>query len=257
MEAPIPYIGSKRLWAKELAAIAEKLPPKARVLDAYGGSGLCAHVIKSTRPDLTVVTCDADGYIKRWLPHAAAFRRWFDRNAARPIWGKRERASLIAAIKDKETADRIFDDITRVHATHLETDRHKADQGNHRLTLGEAPEDYLKGVKVIKMMWGPGNPIPAENYDFIILDPPYNPSKSLDDQRYGTRRDDPPLSLWAAQDCFKSDTPAICWGRDGWIVDYDHATKVASKRASRGHAEEWLAANRPAVKLGIKPSLFE
>ena len=29
MEPPIPYTGSKRLWAKELATIAETLPKRA------------------------------------------------------------------------------------------------------------------------------------------------------------------------------------------------------------------------------------
>lgn len=257
MEPPIPYVGSKKLWVNELSAIAEKLPHKARVLDAFGGSGLCAHVFKSTRPDLVVTTNDADGYIKKMLPHAAAFRRWFDRNADKEIWSDRELKSLSAAMEDSTIAKRIFDDMLRVHATKPGSVDRKPDQANHRLTLGSPPEDYLKGVKIIKMIWSPANPIPAADYDFLILDPPYNSLASLDDQRYGTRRDDPPLSLWSAQEAFKSKTPAICWGRDGWIVDYENAHKIAQKMANRGHAVEWCAANPAAVKLGINSSIFK
>lgn len=250
MEPPIPYTGSKRLWAKELTKIAETLPKRAKVLDAFGGTGLVSHVLKSTRPDLRVTCNDSDGYLREWLPHAEAVRRFWDKYHARKEWGDSELEALARAVKSKELADKMFAEFVR------QGPHSRNGQGNHRLSWPEAPENYCDGVARIAKIWGPRCPIPVASYDFIILDPPYNTVKALDSTMYGTRRDDPPLSLWAAQEAFKSTTPAICWGRDGWLVDYDKAIKLAQKRASIAHNIEWMAGNPAAVKLGLKPSLF-
>lgn len=50
-------------------AEAALLPPGACVRDCFGGSGVCARVIKDARPDCRVVWNDYDGYSER-LRHA-------------------------------------------------------------------------------------------------------------------------------------------------------------------------------------------
>lgn len=55
---PLPFIGSKLRWWRELQALAMQLPKGGCVFDAFGGSFSAARVIKDTRPDLTVITND-------------------------------------------------------------------------------------------------------------------------------------------------------------------------------------------------------
>lgn len=55
---PLPFIGSKLRWWRELQILAAKLPQGGCVFDAFGGSFSAARVIKDTRPDLTVITND-------------------------------------------------------------------------------------------------------------------------------------------------------------------------------------------------------
>lgn len=55
---PLPFIGSKMRWWRELEELAATLPYGGCVFDAFGGSMSAARVIKDARPDLTVVTND-------------------------------------------------------------------------------------------------------------------------------------------------------------------------------------------------------
>lgn len=240
-EPPIPYAGAKRLWAKELTAIAQKMPKGAKILDAYGGSGLCSHIIKTTRPDLQVFCNDSDNYHSKWLSHRDAVEAWWKRwHSKEPGVDAEERAiaALAKAIGDHDLADKIGQVFFRAPIWGQLM----------RQSWPEQPtENYCKGVRFFKRLWGPQEPIPT-SYSLILLDPPYNTVKALDSTRYGTRRDDPPLSLWAAQEAFKSATPAICWGRDGWLVDYPGGAVLAEKHASRGHNTEWLKGNAAFVR---------
>ena len=63
---PLPFIGSKLRWWRELQVLAMQMPQGACVFDAFGGSFSAARVIKDTRPDLTVITNDfCHAYRKR------------------------------------------------------------------------------------------------------------------------------------------------------------------------------------------------
>ncbi|MBO5752474.1 MAG: hypothetical protein J6S69_02120, partial [Proteobacteria bacterium] len=55
---PLPFMGSKMRWWRELERLARSLPYGGCVFDAFGGSMSAARVIKDARPDLTVVTND-------------------------------------------------------------------------------------------------------------------------------------------------------------------------------------------------------
>lgn len=242
-EPPIPYTGAKRLWAKELEAIANKMPKGAKILDAYGGSGLCSHVFKSTRPDLQVFCNDSDNYHAKWLPHRATVEAWWRRwNDRAPTADNAERAEAALAKQiGAELAAQIAAALIFVTARHGD----ESQLMRKHWPAQDAP--WCQGVRFFRKFWGPQEPIPA-SYSLIILDPPYNTVKALDSTFYGTRRDDPPLSLWAAQQAFKSSTPAICWGRDGWLVDYPGGAVLAQKAASRGHNVEWLKGNAAFIK---------
>lgn len=64
-KAPLPFQGQKRRWVSKLEELAKSLPSGSVVVDLFGGSGLCAHVVKSVRPDLRVIWNDYDDYQSR------------------------------------------------------------------------------------------------------------------------------------------------------------------------------------------------
>lgn len=64
-KAPLPFQGQKRRWVSELEELAKSLPSGSVVVDLFGGSGLCAHVVKNVRPDLRVIWNDYDNYQDR------------------------------------------------------------------------------------------------------------------------------------------------------------------------------------------------
>lgn len=201
IEAPVPYVGSKRLWTKELEAIAQKLPKGAKVLDAYGGSGLVSHTLKQARPDLQVWCNDSDGYHSEILPQAdkvrAWWQRWHDREPTQDNQDKAT-AALAKTLGNAALADKIATNLINLAQGRTYSNGHLM-----RETYPEPADNYCQGVRFLKRFWGPQAPIPT-GYALLVLDPPYNTVKALNSTYYGTRRDDPPLSLWAAQQAFKS-----------------------------------------------------
>ena len=67
---PLPFMGSKMRWWRELEGLARSLPRGGCVFDAFGGSLSAARVIKDARPDLTVVTNDYEHVYRNRLDAA-------------------------------------------------------------------------------------------------------------------------------------------------------------------------------------------
>ena len=65
LSAPLPFMGQKRMFAKEFIKVLEQFTDKSVFVDLFGGSGLLSHIIKHQRPDATVVYNDYDGYRRR------------------------------------------------------------------------------------------------------------------------------------------------------------------------------------------------
>ena len=65
LSAPLPFVGQKRIFAKEFAKVLEQYPEDAIFVDLFGGSGLLSHIAKCKRPNATVVYNDFDNYRKR------------------------------------------------------------------------------------------------------------------------------------------------------------------------------------------------
>ena len=65
MSAPLPFVGQKRMFAKEFIKVLEQFNDKTVFVDLFGGSGLLSHITKCKRPDATVVYNDYDGYHMR------------------------------------------------------------------------------------------------------------------------------------------------------------------------------------------------
>jgi site-specific DNA-adenine methylase len=62
LSAPLPFVGQKRMFAKEFIKVLKQYPYSTVFVDLFGGSGLLSHITKRQRPDATVVYNDFDNY---------------------------------------------------------------------------------------------------------------------------------------------------------------------------------------------------
>ena len=53
MAAPLPFVGQKRMFAKEYIKILPQFNDKTVFVDLFGGSGLLSHITKHLRPEAT------------------------------------------------------------------------------------------------------------------------------------------------------------------------------------------------------------
>ena len=65
MSAPLPFVGQKRMFAKEFIKILEQFPEDSVFVDLFGGSGLLSHITKRQKPGARVVYNDFDNYRRR------------------------------------------------------------------------------------------------------------------------------------------------------------------------------------------------
>lgn len=65
MSAPLPFVGQKRMFAREYIKVLEQFKDCTVFVDLFGGSGLLSHITKQMRPDAKVVYNDFDNYRKR------------------------------------------------------------------------------------------------------------------------------------------------------------------------------------------------
>lgn len=65
LQAPLPFVGQKRMFAKEFINVLREYPEGTVFVDLFGGSGLLSHITKCQRPDAIVVYNDFDGYCRR------------------------------------------------------------------------------------------------------------------------------------------------------------------------------------------------
>ena len=65
LSAPLPFVGQKRMFAKEFIKVLAQYPEDTIFVDLFGGSGLLSHIAKCQKPNATVVYNDFDDYRKR------------------------------------------------------------------------------------------------------------------------------------------------------------------------------------------------
>lgn len=62
LSAPLPFVGQKRMFAKEYIKVLKQYPDDAVFVDLFAGSGLLSHITKCQKPNATVVYNDYDNY---------------------------------------------------------------------------------------------------------------------------------------------------------------------------------------------------
>lgn len=65
LSAPLPFVGQKRMFAKEFRQILKQFDEAAVFVDLFGGSGLLSHLASCEKPNATVIYNDYDNYRKR------------------------------------------------------------------------------------------------------------------------------------------------------------------------------------------------
>ena len=65
LSAPLPFVGQKRMFAREFIKVLEQYPEDTVFVDLFGGSGLLSHIAKCQKPNATVVYNDFDNYRHR------------------------------------------------------------------------------------------------------------------------------------------------------------------------------------------------
>ena len=65
LSAPLPFVGQKRMFAREYIKVLEQFKDSTVFVDLFGGSGLLSQITKRIRPDAKVVYNDFDNYRKR------------------------------------------------------------------------------------------------------------------------------------------------------------------------------------------------
>lgn len=64
-QAPLPFMGQKRRFLKQVKAVLDNCPENATYVDLFGGSGLLSHTIKRHYPNAKVIYNDFDNYSQR------------------------------------------------------------------------------------------------------------------------------------------------------------------------------------------------
>ena len=63
--APLPFMGQKRMYARDFKEVLKQFPDDAIYLDLFGGSGLLSHFSNDDKANATVIYNDYDNYRQR------------------------------------------------------------------------------------------------------------------------------------------------------------------------------------------------
>lgn len=188
LQAPLPFVGQKRMFAKEFIKVLREYPESTIFVDLFGGSGLLSHITKCQRPDATVVYNDFDGYRKRLenIPATNALLADLRQITAglprdKSITGK-VREEIFQRIEKEEHERGYVDYITlsssllfsMKYCLGVEEFRKETLYNNIRKTDYPLGDDYLEGLTVVcadyKEVFNLYKDVPSVVF---LVDPPY------------------------------------------------------------------------------------
>ena len=162
MSAPLPFVGQKRMFAREYIKVLEQFKDCTVFVDLFGGSGLLSHITKRMRPDAKVVYNDFDNYRKRLENISrtnlllADFRRWAEGVPRhKPITGE-ARERILERIGQEEKEWGYVDYITissslmfsMKYRMNLDGIRKEVLYNNIRKADYALCDDYLEGLEI-------------------------------------------------------------------------------------------------------------
>lgn len=186
IQAPLPFVGQKRMFATQFIKILPQFEDKTIFVDLFGGSGLLSHIAKMERPDATVVYNDFDNYRKRLSNIPRTNKLLAD---LREIVGDYTDKARITGITRDMIIDRIerediegFVDYITLSASILfsaksatSLEELKKQGFYNRIRLSDyTAEDYLDGVEIVSCNYKELFEKYKDNPDVVFLvDPPY------------------------------------------------------------------------------------
>lgn len=188
MSAPLPFVGQKRMFAREYIKVLRQFDDRTIFVDLFGGSGLLSHITKRIRPDAKVVYNDFDNYRKRLanIPRTnlllADFRRIAEEVPRhKPITGE-AREKIYRRIDQEEKEWGYVDYITlssslmfsMKYKMSLDGMRKETLYNNIRKADYSLCDDYLEGLEITskdyRKVFNEYKDVPGVVF---LVDPPY------------------------------------------------------------------------------------
>lgn len=188
LSAPLPFVGQKRMFAREFIQALKRYPDDAVFVDLFGGSGLLSHITKYQKPGATVVYNDFDNYRQR-LENIPRTNVLLDKIRAvvasvprRKFLPKKTKETILRLIEQEEHRYGYVDYITlsssllfsMKYATNLEELRKETFYNTVRKCDYNPCLDYLDGLEIVscdyKELFNKYKDMPDVVF---LIDPPY------------------------------------------------------------------------------------
>ena len=163
LSAPLPFVGQKRMFARQFTEVIKQYPAGTVFVDLFGGSGLLSHITKHFHPESRVIYNDFDNYrhriksiprTNRLLELIRPIASRFDRH--KQITGE-AREQIFALLEQEESESGYLDFITlssslmfsMKYKMSIEGMRGETLYNNVRKTGYEPCDDYLAGLEIV------------------------------------------------------------------------------------------------------------
>ena len=163
LSAPLPFVGQKRMFARQFIEVIKQYPAGTVFVDLFGGSGLLSHITKHFHPESRVIYNDFDNYrhritsIPRTNRLLELIRPISDRYPRhKPIVGE-DRERIFALLEQEEREAGFLDFITlssslmfsMKYKMSIEGMRGETLYNNVRKAGYEPCDDYLAGLEIV------------------------------------------------------------------------------------------------------------
>ena len=188
LSAPLPFVGQKRMFAREFIQVLKRYPDDEVFVDLFGGSGLLSHITKYQKPGASVVYNDFDNYRQR-LENIPRTNVLLDKIRAvvasvprRKFLPKKTKETILRLIEQEEHRYGYVDYITlsssllfsMKYATNLEELRKETFYNTVRKCDYNPCLDYLDGLEIVscdyKELFNKYKDMPDVVF---LIDPPY------------------------------------------------------------------------------------
>ena len=163
LSAPLPFVGQKRMFAKEFIKVLEQFPENAVFVDLFGGSGLLSHIAKNQKPNAKVVYNDFDNYRYRLdaIPNTNALladlRQYAEGIARHKAIEGEARERIFERLEQEQRANGYIDFITvsssllfsMKYVSSIEEMKKETLYNNIRKSAYQPCPDYLQGIEVV------------------------------------------------------------------------------------------------------------
>lgn len=188
LSAPLPFVGQKRMFAKQFIEVIRQYPADTVFVDLFGGSGLLSHITKHFHPESRVIYNDFDNYrlrinniprTNRLLESIRPIASQFARH--KPIAGY-AREQIFALLEHEEKENGYLDFITlssslmfsMKYKMSIEGLRGETLYNNVRKNGYEPCRDYLAGLEIVSCDYRELFELYKDTSGVVFLvDPPY------------------------------------------------------------------------------------